>query len=153
MPADVTGVRSMALLRRGAVVRDMKLICDVLADAASFTEPEVVHFPGMGNVVRFRLLPILYGVVMPYEQTWYLKYVQIDPRTGEPTGVQPNHSPEPMGMPGMPARQVGMNLIYEALERWGRFSQNADLSARDRKFAEEALSLVDARISSGPPHA
>lgn len=147
----------MALFRRrkSQLLDDLKLICDVMEDFASFAEPEVVSFPGTPLMLRFRILPVLYGLVAcDDDQCWWIKYVQVNEKTGDVADEQPELTPVPMGCnTDLSVRQIATNLTYELAERLGAFSQNSALPARQRNYAKGALALIDERLSEGPPRA
>jgi len=136
---------------RQASFQDLRTVCDVINDAASFTQPEVTRFPDGSTVVRFWINPEVVGVAAGVDHCWYLREVNIDRATGEPASLQ--YSPEPFMVADQhySPRQAAMCMVQYLIARLGATAQNTEMPADSRNYAARALQLIMARTEAGPP--
>lgn len=132
-------------LRRGPTVKDMKLICDLIYDVASFAQPEVVTFPGVGSGIRMIASPGAYIVCVNIDRRWQLREVFVDEATGEPSELQPEPLPMPLTEPSDSLHQCAYSMIYYLVSRLNAAIEDRNSSKRDRSYAETALLHIVSR--------
>lgn len=133
-------------------LQDKKTICDVIADIASFVQPEITQYERDMQVVRFWITPGVVAVVLKAGGRWYLREINLD-ENGQPSALQWSPDPVPLSEPAGDARQVAMMAVHYLTGRWSATLNEPDSSESDRKFSQRALSAVEQRMEAGPPTA
>jgi hypothetical protein len=142
---------TMRQFRSDPSLSDMKLMCDVLYDAMSFTEPEVVAFPEVGTVLRIRVFPKVYGLLIYGGGHWYAKELLVNTATGDLEDYQPFGSPIPVTSQGADPVTAAKEIGGYVMERLRRTLEDANSSEEDRAHAAGAFTQLANRMEQGPP--
>jgi len=140
----------MALFARSPSLDDMKLMCDIINDAASFAEPQIVTFPDIGPVIRMRMMPGVFGVFMHRDHRRFTQDVYVDETTGRRSDLQPLDPPAPVTDRRTDARQSAARIVYYVISYLSAAAEQQEHSKEVRDYATRALAQITTRMEQGP---
>ena len=123
-------------------LQDLRTICDVVNDVASFTQPEVTWFPDGSAVVWLWIDPEVIGVLTNVSECWYLQEVNIDKSTGQPASLQYSAEPSKIADHRYSPQQVGMRVAQYLVARLRAAAENPQMPAEYHSFATRALQVI-----------